>query len=245
MIDHQIASTPVSVQSDAEDGDDEEYEIDYIVDSRNRRFRGQDNLEFFIHWKGYEKKDRSWTDATQFEADDPPVLDFYTKNPSKPGASHFGLAKPAKVTEVASSDDKIQIDTTRKAAQKTPRPTKPVLPDSSGRKLNGGDLRSFFSRTPASGKENKSIPNGSPVSRKTETKAPKKRKIDSDESDFVLEAGPIVESEIESDGDASAAEDSVSEPDDVSVEERKPAKKQAGWNKNTGGKVVKKPKVHL
>nr|XP_019014690.1 DNA repair protein Rad8 [Kwoniella pini CBS 10737]OCF53471.1 DNA repair protein Rad8 [Kwoniella pini CBS 10737] len=84
-------SVPAS-ESENEDGDEdddlgeEEYEVEYIVDSRYIKFRGKKNLEYLIHWTGYSKKDRSWTQASQFENDDPPVLSFYTKNPTKPGA---------------------------------------------------------------------------------------------------------------------------------------------------------------
>ncbi|WVW81897.1 hypothetical protein I302_103896 [Kwoniella bestiolae CBS 10118] len=78
---------PQPQSSDNEDGlDDEEYEVDYIVDSRYIKFRGKRTLEYLIHWTGYSVKDRSWTQASQFENDDPPVLAFYNKNPGKPGA---------------------------------------------------------------------------------------------------------------------------------------------------------------
>lgn len=171
------------------------------------------------------------------------MVEFYTENPSKAGAAHFGFAsKPetskskvqAKAKNTVASDDEVEIDNTPRtkkatapssptAPTKTPRSTMPVLPDSSGRKLNGGDLRGFFSRTPATGKENKDTSAGSPVSKKAAPVKPKasakpapkaappkkKRKSDSDdESDFVLEEeAAVVESEADSDGDASAADE--------------------------------------
>ena len=77
----------MSESEDSEDGsglDDEEYEIDYIVDSRFRNTRGNKVLEFLIHWSGYDVSDRSWTAADQFDDDDPPVEEFYRKHPKKP-----------------------------------------------------------------------------------------------------------------------------------------------------------------
>lgn len=59
-----------------------EYEIDHIVKSRIRKTGGKKVLEYLIHWKGYDTSEDSWTTADQFDDDDPPVLTFYTKNPS-------------------------------------------------------------------------------------------------------------------------------------------------------------------
>jgi hypothetical protein len=36
---------------------------------------------------GYGHKDRSWVDGGQFEEDDPPVVEFYKRQPDKPRAS--------------------------------------------------------------------------------------------------------------------------------------------------------------
>ncbi|OCF44062.1 DNA repair protein Rad8 [Kwoniella heveanensis CBS 569] len=73
--------------SESSDGlGEEEYEVESIVNSRYIKFRGKRQLEYLIHWAGYSKKDRSWTPASQFDNDDPPVLEFFKKNPGKPGA---------------------------------------------------------------------------------------------------------------------------------------------------------------
>ncbi|WVQ62591.1 uncharacterized protein L199_000733 [Kwoniella botswanensis] len=94
--------------NDNDESDDEEYEVDYIVDSRYIKFRGKRTLEYLIHWTGYSVKDRSWTVASQFENDDPPVLQFYKKNPNKPGAEAvLGKASSSTKMEKASSSTKI------------------------------------------------------------------------------------------------------------------------------------------
>ncbi|WVF65980.1 hypothetical protein IAT40_000718 [Kwoniella sp. CBS 6097] len=95
--------------SESDDGlGEEEYEVQYIVDSRYIKFRGKRQLEYLIHWAGYSKKDRSWTPASQFDNDDPPVLAFYKANPGKPGARDvIGLkeiAPASKAKEVRSNE---------------------------------------------------------------------------------------------------------------------------------------------
>jgi len=81
----QADSTPSSTSEEIPELGEEEYEIDCIVNSRFRTARGQCVLEFLIHWKGYADEDRSWTPASQSEEDDPPVVQFYLKQPGKPG----------------------------------------------------------------------------------------------------------------------------------------------------------------
>ncbi|WVR03552.1 hypothetical protein IAU60_000544 [Kwoniella sp. DSM 27419] len=71
--------------AEAEELGEEEYSVEYIVDSRFIKFRGRRTLQYLIHWTGYGVKDRSWTPATEFDDDDPPVLAFYQANPMKPG----------------------------------------------------------------------------------------------------------------------------------------------------------------
>jgi hypothetical protein len=95
--DIQAESTPVVSESEPELGD-EEFEIDSIIDSRIRKIRGRPFLEYRVHWKGYDSDEDSWTPADQFDDDDPPVLDFFKKYPSKPSTANLGgkaKAKPA------------------------------------------------------------------------------------------------------------------------------------------------------
>ena len=200
-------------------------------------------------------------------------MDFYRENPSKAGAAHFGLATGKAKKDRAkarSTEDELSESPRQHRALSSIAPSKrstmPVLPDSSGQKLNGRDLRGFFSQTPASGKENQNVSSGSPVSKRASASAaakplarptpkavpPKKKlKTDSDESDFVMEDEGAAETDDGSEGDASDGNGSGSEAeaddDDVSIaEDKKPAaKKQSGWNKNTGGKAAKKSKVQL
>lgn len=87
MADLQAASTPPA-PADEEDEDDElgeeEFEIDSIIDARVRWAKGKPTIHFRVHWKGYDSDEDSWTPAHQFDDDDPPVLDFYKRNPDKP-----------------------------------------------------------------------------------------------------------------------------------------------------------------
>lgn len=75
---------------DVDDDDDvpalgeEEYEIDYIVDSRFATYGSKTVLEYFIHWKGYPVEDREWTLADQLDEDSPCVVAFHKKHPFKP-----------------------------------------------------------------------------------------------------------------------------------------------------------------
>lgn len=220
----RIESTPPASDNDsgAEDDDEEEYEIEYIVDSRNRKFRGKANLEFYIHWTGYDEKDRSWTDALQFKADDESVFEFYTKNPDKPGAQHFGFPQtPASAPKAEPKD--VEMEPPAVSPTTTPKKTMPVIPNSSGRKLNGGDLRGFFTRMPAaSGKENKvespakPMKAEKPVAKRTmKASSPpkkKKRKAESDESDFIVKDGSDSDEDFKS--EASDALESPAEDDD-------------------------------
>jgi len=104
----QVEST--SSESELELGE-EEYEIDSIVDSRIRKFRGKAVLEYRVHWKGYDTDEDSWTTADQFDDDDPPVLEFFKKYPKKPSVANLGKnvkaapkeASPTSIRDVSSS----------------------------------------------------------------------------------------------------------------------------------------------
>lgn len=261
------ASSEESLNSDDELGD-EEYEIDYIVNSRFRSTRGRRILEYLIHWKDYPVEDRSWTLASQFEDDDPPVAEFYAKNPKKPriGPSSTHEASPKKLTPARTTASR----PTRTTPAKTAPESSPVKKASSSQ-LKGGDLRSYFGVQPK-GKENVDIGSSSakkeikkiasrPELTKNETKPAKpkvvenpkqkKRKSDSDESDFIMQDDEA----LSSGDDFEASEDSGSDDgpvpsDDLESDEeevRKAPKKSAvakskngGWGgANKSGKVPK------
>ncbi|WVQ93615.1 hypothetical protein IAU59_000691 [Kwoniella sp. CBS 9459] len=127
--------------SDSDDGlGEEEYEVECIVDSRYIKFRGKRQLEYLIHWVGYSKKDRSWTPASQFDNDDPPVLRFYKANPGKPGARDvIGLLKTTENAAGAKRDSsrsklesnegvrskgEVRLNTSSNSAKLPPSPAK-------------------------------------------------------------------------------------------------------------------------
>jgi len=179
----QADSTPSSTSEEIPELGEEEYEIDCIVNSRFRTARGQCVLEFLIHWKGYAHEDRSWTPASQSEEDDPPVVQFYLKQPGKPGIG-----------------------------QKSP--------------VRGMDMRHFFEKI--GGKENvdqrktpKANGHTKPEAKKAKLKevpkpAAKKKKAESDESDFVMEDEEEKPSE---DGSEEAAVDSAVEKEKAETDD--------------------------
>lgn len=147
-----------SAESNAEDDEDDlgesEYEIEHIIKSRIRKTGGKKILEFLIHWKGYQSEDDSWTTADQFDEDDPPVLKFYTKNPS--------AAKRADLLDVKEREKK----SIRRKKKRTPSPVKseseaddeddePVLVGSTS---NGHDNGSTPKKTPVKANPQKSSP---------------------------------------------------------------------------------------
>lgn len=192
-------STDVEViDPDDEDGDEEEYEIDYIVDSRIRRVDGERILEFLVHWLGYAVDDRSWTDASQFEADDPPVLAFYKKNPKKP---KLPLPLPDPTPTHSASATKTREYTNSNTKNKI-TPSKILDPKSwftKTRVTTGKENESESTSAKPSGKidlrRSRSPKKSSSSAAKTtkvtkgfgEKEKKRKRKLESDESDFVLD----------------------------------------------------------
>ena len=59
---------------------DEEYEVDYIVASRIYRHQ----LQYLVHWKGYEEHERTWEPASNVKNAPLVVERFYNENPSAP-----------------------------------------------------------------------------------------------------------------------------------------------------------------
>ena len=59
---------------------DEEYEVDYIVASRIYRRQ----LQYLVHWKGYEEHERTWEPTSNVKNAPLVVEHFYKENPSAP-----------------------------------------------------------------------------------------------------------------------------------------------------------------
>ena len=67
---------PVQVSEEC----DEEYEVDYIVASR---IYGR-QLQYLVHWKGYEEHEHTWEPASNVKNAPLEVERFYKENPSAP-----------------------------------------------------------------------------------------------------------------------------------------------------------------
>ena len=71
---------PYSLDDDGE----ELYEVDHIVDAR----RNGNSVEYLLHWKGYDKSDRTWEphshilEGTQLLRQ--AAVEFHRQNPNKP-----------------------------------------------------------------------------------------------------------------------------------------------------------------
>ena len=59
---------------------DEEYKVDYIVASRIHRCQ----LQYLVHWKGYEEHEHTWEPASNVKNAPLVVERFYRENPSAP-----------------------------------------------------------------------------------------------------------------------------------------------------------------
>src|SRR4030081_3615983 len=59
---------------------EEEHEVARILDSRIFRRR----LQYLVDWTGYGPEECSWVSASDFEDDDPLVLEFHQTHPSCP-----------------------------------------------------------------------------------------------------------------------------------------------------------------
>ena len=57
---------------------EEEYEVDYVVDSR---YKGK-HLEYLIHWKGWADTDRTWEPLGNLGNAASAICDFHVSHPS-------------------------------------------------------------------------------------------------------------------------------------------------------------------
>ena len=74
----QPMSQPGPVQVSKER--DEEYKVDYIVASHIYRHQ----LQYLVHWKGYEEHEHTWEPASNLKNAPLVVEHFYRENPSAP-----------------------------------------------------------------------------------------------------------------------------------------------------------------
>ena len=74
----QPVSQPSPVQVSKERN--EEYKVDYIVASYIYRHQ----LQYLVHWKGYEEHERTWEPASNVKNTRLVVERFYKENPSAP-----------------------------------------------------------------------------------------------------------------------------------------------------------------
>ena len=79
--DHLLGQ-PVSVPgpSIVTEDHEEEYEVEYVVDSR---YKGR-RLEYLVHWKGWSDTDRTWEPVSNLGNAAVAVHDFHTAHPSAP-----------------------------------------------------------------------------------------------------------------------------------------------------------------
>ena len=70
------APGPSNVTEDHE----EEYEVDYIVDSH---YKGK-RLEYLVHWKGWSDTDRTWEPVSSLGNAAEAVRDFHAAHPAAP-----------------------------------------------------------------------------------------------------------------------------------------------------------------
>ena len=78
----RLLGQPVSAPgpSNVMEDRDEEYEVDYVVDSR---YKGK-RLEYLVHWKGWSDTDWTWEPLSSLGNAANVVRDFHASHPSAP-----------------------------------------------------------------------------------------------------------------------------------------------------------------
>ena len=93
---NRLPGQPVSAPGPSNVTEDcnEEYEVDYVVDSR---YKGK-CLEYLVHWKGWSDTDRTWEPVSNLGNAGAAVHDFHASHPSAPrhlhGISPFNFLQP-------------------------------------------------------------------------------------------------------------------------------------------------------
>ena len=94
---------PITVTEDY----DVEYEVDYIVDFH---WKGK-QLEYLVHWSGFNEEDHTWEPEGQLDNACDIIIDFHQANPSAPQKlrmlyiDFLGLFKPYKNNTITCDND--------------------------------------------------------------------------------------------------------------------------------------------
>ncbi|EIW68043.1 hypothetical protein TREMEDRAFT_69535 [Tremella mesenterica DSM 1558] len=171
---------------------EEEYNVEYIVDSRFRPIKGAYVLEYLIHWEGYDHSEDSWTPATQFDDDDPPVLEFYEKHPD---AARVGTV-PLKKSPVKNGDIRNFFS----------------MPPKKEKVFGSIDMN----RVKEQGRKEKELKRMKKERKEKELKKKKKRNEndDDDGSDFVMDVNMVEDDDFKMSAEESEVEGDVEEEDD-------------------------------
>ncbi len=256
MIPAQVADNQPEPVEESDDEavpelEDEEYEIDYIVDSRWVTYQGSAVFEYYIHWKDYPEEDRSWTNGDQLEDDDPPVLDFYKKYPRKPRRNQktiFSLmgrgnkTSSAKLTPKASSKNvtKLKPSSTKTSSTKTSSTksvSKSTVSETAPRGPPPKKKPAISYASDSSEKENRRVLSRSPS---PETEDEFIALDDDDSEDPSFESDPEEpEAETMSEDESDVVDDGEHKEAQASADDPEPARKakNGGW-----GVKVKGPK---
>lgn len=209
IADSQAVSTPPTTTDDEDGGDElgeEEFEIESIIDARVRWAKGKPSIHFRVHWKGYDSDEDSWTPADQFDDDDPPVLEFYKRNPDKPSKAKLAQ-KTAKLAsakaQVNGTASKVKPTDCEDGVMVLDTPQAGLGVSTAIPKGKTGNFLSFFggkggkeNRDPSSSKpsgskagktSDKTVPNVKPRDGKSTELQKKKRKVEDDDSDFMMD----------------------------------------------------------
>ena len=83
---NRLPGQPVSTlgPSNVTEDRDEEYEVEFIVDSR---YKGK-RLEYLVHWKGWPDTDQTWEPVSNLGNAGDAVRDFHASHPSAPRCLH-------------------------------------------------------------------------------------------------------------------------------------------------------------
>ena len=78
----RLPGQPVSAPgpSNVTEDRDEEYEVDYVVDSQ---YKGK-HLKYLIHWRGWSETDQTWEPLSNLGNAADAIHDFHASHPSAP-----------------------------------------------------------------------------------------------------------------------------------------------------------------
>ena len=87
---YNAPSTTRQIEREAEkakerepDGDNEEYEVEVLLDSRISK-RGRGRLEYLVKWKGYPNEESTWEPKENLKNSQKAITEFHKNNPSAP-----------------------------------------------------------------------------------------------------------------------------------------------------------------